>query len=211
MRPRTSALNFDQQSKMQAVGWRGGMALLGRLSPVLRWALLTSTVTTLAVLLLPDPEQDRVAGTVEPPGGLAGVAQPAPADVPAASASAGSIWRSYAARVPPEFTEAERDPFMREPSAAPAAVAVQIPTQPPPALRAAPALQFRVAGWFAVGGEGRLVLLTDGRTEVVAKQGLSLPDGFVVQSIEAQSLLLRHHDTQTDYVLSLPASLAESR
>ncbi|WP_156392361.1 MULTISPECIES: hypothetical protein [unclassified Roseateles] len=182
---------------------------LGRLSPLLRWALVGSSVATLAVLLLPEPPAEGVTATALDQADASGRLLPSTA----ASAPPGTYWHAYAARQPPEFAEAERDPFAPEAPAVmpapPPAVTVPppAPTPPPPP----PAPQFRVVGWFGVEGQAQQVLLTDGQIEIVAQPGLALPDGFVVQSIDAQRLVLRYPPTQTDYALSLPASLAESR
>lgn len=126
----------------------------------------------------------------------------------------GTLWQAYAHRVSALFPEAERDPFSPELPPAlptPVAAAAPAPLPPPPPPPSAPIPQFRIVGWFGVAGEPRQLLLTDGQTEVVARVGLNLPDGFVVQTINERQLVLRHPASQADYALSLPASLAESR
>ncbi len=187
---------------------------LRRLSPSLRWALVGSSVATLGVLLLPEPQPDGVpanagAGSLAV-GMLPSTAAMSPGS--AASAPAGGFWRAYVASTPPEFAEAERDPFAPDlPPAPPAPVPTLAAAPPPPPPPPLPTPQFSIVGWFGVEGQGPQVLLTNGQTEIVAREGLALPDGFVVQSVNAQRVVLRHAVTQTDYALSLPASLAESR
>lgn len=183
-------------------------ALWAALSTPMRWALGLTLAATAGVLILPSPDAVPDRSTQANAVGEGAGSPTGAADRP------GTVWAAWQQRARPEFPEAEADPFSAH-AAAPAIVAAPpvvaapvgplVPAAPPPP----PQTQFRVLGWFGLAGDAPQLLLSDGQTDVVAKAGLALSDGFVVRAIEARGVVLRHPPSQTEVILPLPESLPQ--
>lgn len=175
-----------------------------QLRPGMRWALVISLLASMLALTLP-PSEDALPS--EPP--TAHGVDPQDVAAPATSAPAGTQWRRLLVGAGAPREPAEADPFeLRQaaaPTAPPTAPTVVAPPAPAPVQEiTAPAPRYRVAGWLDAG-EGRLWLLSDGQHELVAKPGMTLLDGYMVQAIEPRAIRLQHTATQTQVSLPLPA------
>jgi hypothetical protein len=111
----------------------------------------------------------------------------------------------------PLLTAAARDPFFPAPPPAPATAAKATPeparaepTPPTPPPPPPPPMNHRVVGRF-LSPEGQwLVFVQDGTQAVQATAGLTLSSGWVVESITARELRLRHPQAEQAASLPLP-------
>jgi hypothetical protein len=183
------------------------------LHPALVWTLVVSVLASAWALWWPQGEdaareQQRASGPeMAVPASRGGLA---PRDVneqaePSASPLQSSSDNSTLAVLSP----AERDPFnstppppaqgkavVTAPQAAPAA-----PPAPPPA---SPPMNHRVVGRFQSPAGAWLVFVQDGERAVPAAPGLALTSGWVVESVTARELRLRHPQVEQPVSLQVP-------
>jgi hypothetical protein len=183
------------------------------LHPALAWILVVSMLASAWALWWPQGEdvayeQQRAGGPeMAVPAARGG---PAPMRVngqanPSASPRQSSNEDSALAALSP----AERDPFNSTPVAPPAQDKAVVtapqavpaaPPAPPPAPP--PPMNHRVVGRFQSPEGAWLVFVQDGERAVPAAPGLALASGWVVESVTARELRLRH--PQADQAVSLP-------
>lgn len=157
----------------------------------MKWGLGATLGLTAAALLWPAPAVVEVRADREPAGSPAPraasdarIAGPAPAPVtspPLAEAAAASTGSTF-------------DPFAGVPIAPPAAPAVA----PPPSVASAPAAppppppaqEYRFLGRMTGPDGGQQILLGHGEKAVVIVKGTILDNGYVVESISADAVVL---------------------
>jgi hypothetical protein len=182
------------------------------LHPALAWSLVVSMLASAWALWWPQGEdaaheQQRAGG----PEMVVPASRAAPAPVraneqatPSASPRQSSNEESTLAILSP----AERDPFHSTPAAPPAQDKAEVvapqaaPTAPPLPPPAPPPMTHRVVGRFQSPEGAWLVFVQDGERAVPAAPGLALASGWVVESVTARELRLRH--PQADQAVSLP-------
>ncbi len=110
----------------------------------------------------------------------------------------------------PTLELADKDPFiraLRPPVAAPANVVVAAPPAQPLAAARPPealALNLRFAGRVTEPDGAKRVYASLGETLLVLAPGQTLPNGFQVDTIEPNAVLLRHAGTGATARLDLP-------
>ncbi len=193
---------------------QGGAAPAGMRAPI-KWALAGTVLATAASLLWPNrgvvAVEDRVAAsplpTHAPPAADPGPATTHPsaasASLPVASApSAGE--RASAAAATDVF-----DPFVGvlppPPPAPPVPMAASIVAAPPPAP---PAQDFRFLGRIRGPDGTEHLLLVRGDTSVTIQVGMTLDNGYVVQSISADAVELVYPPLGVRSTIPIGASTA---
>jgi hypothetical protein len=184
------------------------------LHPALAWTLVVSMLASMWALWWPQGddvacEQQRVSDSeMAVPAARGG---PASAHMneqvkPSASPPQSSNEESTLAVLSP----AERDPFNSTPVAPPAqdkavvAALQAAPAAPPPPPPAPPPMNHRVVGRFQTPEGAWLVLVQDGERAVPAVPGLALASGWVVESVTARELRLRHSRVEQAESLPVP-------
>lgn len=182
------------------------------LHPALAWTLVVSLLASAWALWWPQHEdaaheQQQASGREMVVPALRAAPAPVQANEqarPSASPRQSSNEDSTLAVLGP----AERDPFNSTPVAPPAqdkavVPAPQVvPASPPAPPPATPPLNHRVVGRFQSPEGAWLVFVQDGEGAVPAAAGLALASGWVVESVTARELRLRH--PQADQAVSLP-------
>jgi hypothetical protein len=198
-------------------GWRAWRGV----APGLRWLLLVTGGLSLVSLALPGP--DPLAEPVPRPAGVGPGQVSAPANVqPMAidnrAAVAGAWGQLMTTRRRVAWAPAAGDPFAAAAAATSMAMAAPPPavalpggvfTGPPAPEPPAPPPQtlFQVTGWLRATSGQVHVLLSNGQLEWVARPGLALGDGFVVEAWGSGGLELLHLPTGTRQTLALPSNL----
>ena len=176
-----------------------------RLSPALRWALGASALASVWALWWP---QSPGAGEPTPAVTPAPKSSAAPGIPPAPVPKAGPTENEVS------LSPASRDPFQLPPPPPPppapnAAAKTAADASPPPPPPAAPPMTHRVFGSIQDPDGLRLVFLVDGAQQVLAVEGAALSSGYVVKTVTATEIRLRHPLAEQDVTLPLPA--ADSR
>jgi hypothetical protein len=177
-----------------------------RLGPGLRWALGLSLLSSAAALLWP----------AQPLVGAATARGPAPET---ASSSAPAVFpmqtvttSSDVQMLPGELTQialdqSTFDPFVGVPPpqpvvTAPAVISTPVAAPPP----AAPPATYRFMGRMVDPSGQQLIYLSRGDSTVIAAVGTVLEDGYVVDSIDTDAVVLLYPQTATRVRLSIPAA-----
>jgi hypothetical protein len=160
-----------------------------RLRAPVRWALAGTLLATVASLLWPNrglvPAQDRAV-----------VALPLRSTPASAGTATASVVASESAMAPSgaASTSAARtfDPFIGvvpPPPPAPPPLAQAVVVAPPPAP---PVQDYRFLGRITGPDGGEQILLTRGESVVAASVGTTLDNGYVVESISNDALVLEY-------------------
>jgi hypothetical protein len=175
----------------------------------LKWTLVATSIASLAAVWLEPGGQGEVPGVVG-------------ARVPPPSSDPYGNWRTAAAGTAPEAAAAsaplpsrlpDRDmeagrldiftPVTPPPPPAPPAPP-PAPPPPPPPPPAPPQMNWRALGSMVTPEGQRLVWLAKGNDELTVKPGTTLDDGYVVQSIDDQSVTLLYPAIGTVTRIELP-------
>lgn len=177
----------------------------------LKWALAVTGITSLAALWLEPGGTSAVPGVVD-------ARVPTPAPDPYANwqsaATLGSAGAAVAAaasaplpsRLPDrDLVAGQRDIFtpVTAPSPPPPPPPAA-PPPPPPPPPAPPPMNWRAVGAIVAPDGQRLVWLAKGNDEITIQTGTTLDDGYVVQSIDDQAVVLLYPPIGTTVRLDLP-------
>lgn len=114
----------------------------------------------------------------------------------------------------PTLSPPSRDPFNVEPAALPEAQVKIAPAPaheeraPTPQAPTAPPMNHAVIGRFLSPEGQRLVFLQDGAQTVVAEPGVTLASGYVIETVTAKEVRLRHLLAEQAVSLPLPVDNA---
>lgn len=166
------------------------------------WALL-ATLAASAVTLWLGRQAPVLVAAVERNGARAELSAPQARAV-AMAALPGRLER-------PDIEPVRRDPFVPvlPPQPKPAPVPVPPPAQmagppPPPPLPSAPAVRARFLGRMVTPAGDMLVFLSAGDKTVLAQAGDVMDDGYVVDSVTDQAVVLRYPALDVKVTLPLP-------
>lgn len=166
------------------------------------WALLATAAASAATLWV-GRQAPVVVAAVERAGGRAMGAGPRTAETVAAALP--ERLDRFVIETP------RRDPFLPvlppqpKPPPAPApAPALLVGPPPPPPLPSAPAVRARFLGRMVTPAGDRLVFLAAGDKTVLAQTGDMLEDGYVVDSVTDQEVVLRYPALDVKVTLPLP-------
>jgi hypothetical protein len=178
----------------------------------LKWSLVATGIASVAALWL-DPG-DKGSGTVvvdartPAPSGTAPGPDPYSAWRPAAPSSDASAPLPALPSVLPERDVAagQRDIFAPvpppPPPSPPPPPAPPPPPPPPPPM--APPMNWRALGSMLTPGGERIVWLAKGSDEITVKPGTQLDDGYVVQSVDKDKVVLLYPSIGTTATIQLP-------
>jgi len=180
----------------------------------LKWTLAVTGISSLVALWLEPAGPGAVAGVVDarvpssadPYGNWRAAAAPAAPDAAALAASA-----PLPSRLPDRDLEAgQRDIFtpVTAPPPPPAPAPPPAPPPPPPPPPSPPQMNWRALGSMVTPEGQRLVWLAKGNDEITVKPGTTLDDGYVVQSIDDQAVVLLYPSIGTTVRLDLPRAQA---
>lgn len=184
----------------------------------LKWSLVASGFASVAVLWLDPGGNGRTPTVVDArvPG------PPVPTGDPYANwrASAPAPTADSSAPLPPlpsTLPERDADAGYRDifapvspPPPPPPAPSPPAPQPPPPPPPSPPAMNWRALGSMVTPAGERVVWLAKGNDEITVKPGTQLDDGYVVQRVDADGVVLLYPSLGTTIRLSLPLSQAGS-
>jgi hypothetical protein len=181
----------------------------------LKWSLVVTSLASVAALWLdPDAKGGGAATIVD--ASAPGSPAPAPSNGPyanwrgaaaAPAPDASAPLPSLASTLPDRDTEAgRRDIFapVTPPAPPPPPPPPPAPPPPPPPPPAPPAMNWRALGSMVTPAGERIVWLAKGNDEITVKPGAQLDDGYVVQSVDADKVVLSYPSIGTTATLSLP-------
>lgn len=181
----------------------------------LKWTLAVTGIASLIALWL------EPGGAGATPG-VVGARVPAPSSDPyaawrtaAAAASTDAAARAASAplpsRLPDRDLEAGRRDIFTPVTAAPPPLPPApppAPPPPPPPPPSPPQMNWRALGSMVTPDGQRLVWLAKGSDEITVKSGTMLDDGYVVQSVDGQAVVLLYPSIGTTVRLDLPHAQA---
>jgi hypothetical protein len=182
----------------------------------LKWTLAVTGITSLIALWLEPAGPGTVAGVVDarvpssadPYGNWRAAAATAAPDAATLAASA-----PLPSRLPDRDLEAgQRDIFTPVTAPPPPPPPAPPPARPPPPAPppSPPQMNWRALGSMVTPEGQRLVWLAKGSDEITVKPGTTLDDGYVVQSIDDQAVVLLYPSIGTTIRLDLPHAQAEN-
>ncbi len=179
----------------------------------LLWGLGATTAVSAWLLFNPAPSSNVGATTVvaaapaRPPLDSASTLQPSLMSTPSGDGYAKSATTELPEHWPqPNVESAPRNPFLATPPPAPKPVVAAAPPPAPPPPPPPPVSDYRFWGGMKVAGGQRLVYLARGESgnPVAIDVGTRLEDGWSVDTIGDNAIVLVHAATQRRSTLSIP-------
>jgi hypothetical protein len=186
----------------------------------LKWSLIAISFASLAALWL-DPDDKGGTATL--------VAARVPASpAPAPSNDPYANWHDAAATpaadappslppLPSALPDRDADAGRRDifapvmpPPPSPAPPAPPAPPTPPPPPPAPPPMNWRASGSMVTPAGEHIVWLAKGNDEIMVKPGTRLDDGYVVQIVDAEKVVLLYPPIGTTAQIPLPRSQSGS-